>query len=139
MKCKTSFMYKGLALLCGLLLLSACATTAPKAPDIQERANARWEALLSGDIAAAYEYLSPGYRSSVSSLQYQRAILLKRVQWTGVEYRAHECTETSCNVKFVLSYKVAGALPGVRSYEGKMDIEEPWVMVGKQWYYVPVQ
>lgn len=139
MKCKTSSVYKGLALLCSLLLLSACATTATKTPDVQERANARWEALLSGDIASAYEFLSPGFRSSVSSVQYQRAILLKRVQWTGVEPEGHECTETSCSVKFILSYRVAGALPGVKSYEGKMDIEEPWVMVDKQWYYVPTQ
>ena len=132
-------MYKGLALLSSLLLLSACATTAPKAADIQERANARWEALFSGDLAAAYEYLSPGYRSSVSSNQYMRAILLKRVQWIAAEYKTHECTETSCKVKFVLSYRVAGALPGVKSYVGKMDIEEPWVMVDQQWYYVPQQ
>ena len=125
------------ALMGSLLLLSACATTTPKAPDIEERATARWNTLLSGDIAGAYDYLSPGYRSSVPSIQYQRAMLLKRVQWTGAKYTKSECSETTCNVMFLLSYRVAGALPGVKSYEGTQDIEETWIKSDGTWYLVP--
>ncbi len=125
-----------LALVYGLLL-SACAGTEPKASSVQERATARWEAILSGDLGGAYEYLSPGYRSSVTSMQYQRAILLKRVQWTGAEYRESECTESVCDVRFLLQYRLAGALPGVGVFNGQMDIHESWIKVAGMWYVVP--
>jgi hypothetical protein len=130
--------YSYLALLCSLLLLSACATTAEtKAASVEERATARWKALLSDDLAGAYEFLSPGYRSSVTSVQYQRNILLQRVQWTDAEIRGSECTDNTCTVSSLLSYRVVGALPGVRSFRGKKDVKESWVRVDDMWYLVP--
>ena len=60
-----------LSVACCLLLLQACATTQTTESLIEARAMGRWDALLSDDLAGAYEYLSPGFRSSVSSLQYQ--------------------------------------------------------------------
>ena len=68
MKFDTNHVFKTLALISGLLLLSACASNTVKTSSIEERASARWEKLLSGNLAEAYEYLSPGYRSSVSSM-----------------------------------------------------------------------
>jgi len=58
-----------MGLSCSLLLLSACATTEITESTLEARATERWDTLLGGDLAGAYEYLSPGYRSSVSSLQ----------------------------------------------------------------------
>ena len=126
-----------LGLCFGLLWLSACATTVPTEELIEERAMARWDALLSGDIAAAYEYLSPGYRSSVSSLKYQRSILLRQVQWTGAKYIDSECAEKTCKVRISVGYRVVGAVPGVKVFEGAKGIEESWVMADGLWYYVP--
>ena len=104
---------------------------------IEQRATERWTKLLSGDIAGAYEYLSPGFRSGVSSAQYQRAVLLKRVRWTGAKYKSSECTENMCEVKFLLSFNVAGGLPGVKSYDGQKDIVESWILSDGTWYLVP--
>jgi len=126
-----------LGLCCSLLWLSACATTAPTEELIEERATARWDAILSGDLAGAYEYLSPGYRSSVSSSQYQRSILLRQVQWTGAKYVRSECSEKTCKVLILLNYRVSGALPGVKHFNGTQDIKESWVKVNGLWYYVP--
>ena len=128
-----------LLMACLVLLLSACAT-APGKPEtslIEQRATERWSKLLGGDIAGAYEYLSPGFRSGVSSTQYQRAVLLKRVHWTGAKYKSSECTENTCDVKFLLSYTIAGGLPGVKSYEGEKDIVESWILSDGMWYLVP--
>jgi hypothetical protein len=129
------------ALLAGLsccaLLLSACATTVPKANDIEQRVTQRWNLVLSGDLAEAYEYLSPGYRSSVTSTQYQRAILLNKVKWTGVRYIESDCTETVCKVKISIDYTLYGALPGVKSFEGTQAVEESWVLSDGNWYFVP--
>ena len=124
-------------LICSLLLLSACATTARTDNIIEERATARWDTLLSGDLAGAYEFLSPGFRSSVPSLQYQRQILLNKVKWTGAQYIESDCTETTCKVKISLDYTVYGALPGVKSFDGTQEIEESWVKVNGKWYFVP--
>ena len=137
MKFDINRVFKTLAVTGGLLLLSACATNMAKTTSIEERATARWEKLLSGDIAGAYEYLSPGYRSSVSSMDYQRATLLKRVRWTGAQYRSSECGESTCEVKILLDFQVSGALPGVPTYNGKKDIVESWILVDGVWYLVP--
>ena len=125
------------ALCCSLLLLSACATTSRTENTIEKRATSRWDAILSDDLAGAYEFLSPGFRSSVSSVQYQRSVLLNRVKWTAAQYIESQCTETTCKVKISLDYALYGALPGVKSFEGKDMIEESWVLVDGNWYFVP--
>jgi hypothetical protein len=128
-----------LVLATGLLVLSACAgaPAKPGTADIEQRAAERWEKLLSGDIAGAYEYLSPGFRSGVSSMQYQRAVLLHRVQWTGAKVKGAECGENTCDVKILLNFKVAGGLPGVRAYDGQQDVVESWILSDGTWYLVP--
>ena len=125
------------ALVCSLLLLSACATTTSKENSVEERANGRWAALLSGDLASAYEYLSPGYRSSVSSLQYQRSLLVQQLSWTSAQYVSSECEETTCNVRFLVGFTVYAAVPGVKSCNGTNNIDESWVLVDGNWYFVP--
>jgi hypothetical protein len=126
-----------LALTCSLLLLSACATTESEENQIETRATARWEALLAGDLDGAYQYLSPGYRSSVSSLQYQRSILLQQLKWTSARYLESQCEETTCNVRFLVGFTVYAALPGVKSYNGTQSITESWVLADGNWYMVP--
>ena len=126
---------------CSLVLLSACATGTVKSvsPEnsIEQRATERWEVLLSGDLAGAYEYLSPAYRTSVSSLQYQRSVLLKKVAWTSAEYLGSSCDETACTVRNNVGFTAHGVVPGVKSYKGTQQIEESWVLVDGQWYLVP--
>ncbi len=128
-----------LGVVCGLLLLSACATSVSTENQIEQRVTARWETLLSGDLAGAYEFLSPGYRSSVSSMQYQRSVLLQQVKWTSAKYVESTCEETTCNVKVLVGFTVYGALPGVKSFNGTKDIEESWVLISGNWYLVPPQ
>ena len=128
---------KWLAVACGVLIMSACATVVSPEIKIEDRVNARWKALLSDDLAGAYEFLSPGFRSGVTSVQYQRSLLLKKVRWTSADYLSSECGEDTCNVKVSLGYKLYGAVPGVKSFAGKQSVEESWVKADGQWYYVP--
>lgn len=124
-------------LCCCLLLLSACASPERTERNIEERAMERWNTLLGEDLDGAYQFLSPGYRSSVSSTQYQRAILLNRVKWTGAKFIESDCTETTCKVKISLDYALYGVLPGVNSFEGTQTVEESWVLTEGIWYFVP--
>lgn len=124
----------GLAL---VLALTACAGAPPKDHPIAERAQARWDNLLAGDLHAAYGYLSPAYRSSVGSVQYQRQIMLQKVRWTGAEYIDSDCSEETCKVRIFLDFSLIGVLPGVRRFDGSQEIEETWVKSGGQWWYLP--
>jgi hypothetical protein len=124
-----------------LMLLSACATgtVTSVSPEntVEERSTERWEAFFSGDLAGVYEFLSPAYRTSVSSLQYQRSILLKKVVWTSADHLGSVCDETTCIVKSNVGYTAYGSVPGVQSFNGAQMIEESWVLVDGQWYLVP--
>ena len=126
-----------LLLSCAMLSLASCATTMSKENAVEERAKARWETLLAGDLDGAYGFLSPGFRSSVSSLQYQRSLLLMRIKWDDVRVIESECEETTCNVSISLDYTLHGALPGVSKFEGNQKIEESWLLVDGNWYFVP--
>jgi hypothetical protein len=138
MKFNNAVNFKALATAaCCLLLLSACATEAITERDIETRAMDRWNTLLSGDLAGAYEFLSPGYRSSVSSMQYQRSLLAMKVKWNKAEFIESNCEEVTCNVKILLHFVIYGALPGVRSFEESQFITESWVKVDGNWYFVP--
>ena len=122
-----------------LIVLSACATSGGVNSSIEKRVDERWNLLFSGDLAGAYEYLSPGYRSSVSSLQYQKSILIQRVRWTSADYIDGTCDDVTCKVKINIGYTIHGALPGVKSFDGTQTIEESWVLVDGKWYMVPKQ
>lgn len=124
---------------CSLLLLTACASSVSKESAVEKRVTERWDLLFSGDLAGAYEYLSPGYRSSVSSVQYQRSILIQPVKWTSATYKGRVCEETVCKVKISVGFTVYGALPGVKSFSDVQDIEESWMLVSGKWYLVPEQ
>lgn len=126
-----------LVLSAATIWLSACMTTAPTSAVIEQRATARWEAVLSDDIDVAYEFLSPGYRSSVSLKQYHRSLLLKQINWTAAKYVESDCGETACNVKILLDFTIYGAVPGAPTFDSKQTIEESWVLVNGSWYLVP--
>ena len=119
------------------LLLSACAAGTPREDDIGARAQARWDLLLSGELNGAYGFLSPGYRSSVSSISYQRAMLLQKVRWSDAGYIDSECLENTCKVRISLDYVLLQAVPGVPRYDGSKTVEEDWIKSGGQWWFVP--
>ena len=126
-----------MGLMFSLVLLSACATPVSKENQIEKRVTERWDTIFSGDLASTYGFLSPGYRSSVSSTQYQRAILTQKVKWTSAKYVDSACEETACVVRVSVGFTVYGALPGVKSFEGTQILDESWVLVDGQWYFVP--
>ncbi|HSM68701.1 MAG TPA: hypothetical protein VK830_03230, partial [Xanthomonadales bacterium] len=81
-----------------IMALAACATSVKLESLVGERAQERWNLLLAEDYDGAYRYLSPAYRSSVSSAQYQRRLLLQQVRWTSARYIGSECSESTCKV-----------------------------------------
>lgn len=131
-----------LALILALAALAACATT-PGASDtdklIPERVQARWDALLAGDLETAYSYYSPGYRSTMSLLDFALSLSTRRVKWTSAEYLEHRCEEQRCAVTLKIGYSVAQPLPGVGVYDSYNVRDETWINTDGQWWYLPKQ
>ncbi len=121
-------------------LLAAC-TAAPSKPSqadpFPQRAEQRWEALLAGDLETAYSYLSPGYRSTVSLVDWGVAQRVRKVQWTAAEYVSHECEESRCTVIFGIDFFAFAPVPGMARYESTQRVEESWIKSYGQWWYLP--
>ncbi|MEE4173254.1 MAG: hypothetical protein V2I57_03295 [Xanthomonadales bacterium] len=121
------------------LMLSGCATVTAPPPEeaVLERAQERLDLLLAEDLAGAYEYLSPGYRSGVTLPAYQREVLTRPVRWTSARAVASDCSEDVCNVRIALEFEVYAAVPGMSRFKSPGSGEERWLRIDGQWYYVP--
>lgn len=118
--------------------LSACATTPASESDIViERAQARWDAITSGDLETAYTYYSPGFRSASSLIDFGVSMRMRRVMWTSATYKHHSCEESRCSVIFEVEFKVANPVPGLSVYESSDRIEDTWIKTNGQWWYLP--
>jgi hypothetical protein len=121
-----------------MVTLSGCATT-PAARDraIEQRAQARWEALLARDYAAAYQYLSPGYRSTTSATDFEIGIRARRVQYLSAEYQGHSCEEAACTVQIIVGYRVVRPVAGLPEWKSSSLVEERWIESDGQWWFLP--
>lgn len=118
-------------------LVSACATSKPKDDPVKERAQARWDALLSKDYDTAYSFYSPGYRSSTSRVDFEIGIRARRVAWVSAEVQKISCEADSCSVETLVGYKVARPVPGLDEWKNKNEVTERWVRTDGQWWYLP--
>ena len=111
-------------------VLVGCAAVAPRAPDavVKERAQARWDALVKGDLNAAYGYLSPGSRSVVSATDYASGI--RRGFWKAATVEKVECgSAQSCDVSATIEYEFMGKRTNT-------PLRETWIRDGSEWWYV---
>lgn len=120
-----------------LLALTACAATGPQTHPVVERAQARWNALLAGDLETAYGYYSPGYRSSTSVVDFGIEWRVRKVGYTSAAYKEHVCEDVRCTVLFDITYKVTRPVPGLTTWESKSVVEETWVRTDGEWWYLP--
>jgi len=94
---------------------------------VTERVNARWAALIKGDVDAAYTFLSPASREIMSLAAYKA-----QARGTGfreVRIQKVSCEAEVCKVGIMLTYDH-------RLMKGLMTpIEETWVIdQGQVWY-----
>ena len=121
----------------GALAVAACAATGPKTHPVVDRAQARWTALLAGDLETAYGYYSPGFRSSTSVVDFGIAWRTRKVRYSSVTYTEHACEDTRCTVSFDVVFKVNRPVPGMEVWESRSRIDDTWVLTDGQWWYLP--
>lgn len=112
-------------------------TDASSMATLEQRALARWQALIERRIESAYEYLTPGYRATRSVTEYAASVG-SAVRWTKIAWHQAECAQPdSCLVQLLLDYSIHA--PGVGEIPSISTQEERWLFVDGQWYFLPQQ
>lgn len=121
-----------------VLLVSACAGTTSQEDDLLlERAQLRWDSLLSRDFDTAYSLYSPGYRSKHSRVDFEIDLRMKKVRWTSAEYVKRDCVENRCELTFKVGFIVSKPVPGLDEFRNSSMVDETWVKTRGEWWFVP--
>ena len=123
------------AVLLVTFLVSACAVspngdemTAQGRRDIvAKRAMERWNAIINGDFAAAYAYMSPASRATVPLERFEANT--RKGSYRKAELDHVDCGEETCTVKLWITFDHP-QIKGLRS-----PVEESWIFDhGEAWY-----
>ena len=113
----------------GAVALAGCALVDKRTDEevIKERAEARWDLFIKGDIRGAYEYLSPGAREVVSRDSYVAGI--KPGLWRTARVDKVNCkTREMCEVDLTIGIVFM-------SRSSYTPLREKWVRVDSKWWY----
>jgi hypothetical protein len=126
----------GVAVMAGLML-TACATTGGvttesplelKKAAVTERAKARWQAVIDGDVAKAYGFLSPGSKAVTSLESYKARARLTGFRSADIESVACETEACKVQVRVTLDHRLMKGIPA--------SLEETWVLENGYYWYV---
>jgi hypothetical protein len=110
--------------------LSGCTAFKPRPAEeiVMERSQARWDALVKGDVPAAYAFFSPGSRAVLTREQYANSIRVGF--WKSATVEKVECsTQESCFVHVRIEYEFQGR-------RTKTPLGETWIREGSDWWYI---
>jgi hypothetical protein len=133
-------LLKGRALVLAVLsasIFAACASTSPGGGTVVSRAESRWDAIIAGDFDTAYQYYTPGYRSSNTLGDFEISMRLRKVQIREAQFLEQDCEESVCTLKFKTKFRVASPVPGLDAWTSTTKIEEKWVKTQGKWWYFP--
>ncbi len=125
------------------LLLTACSQQPAKPAAgsaekiVEQRAKQRWELILQKQYMDAYQYLTPGYRATTPIDIYSVSLRKSPVRWQSATFRSVQCqSESLCIATFDIDAKVVGQLRGADSMAVSSQVQDEWLLVDGQWYYV---
>ena len=127
---------RGVAVSAGLVL-ARCATvggvTAESPQEVKqaavtERAKARWQAVIDGEVEKAYGFLSPGSKTVTSLENYRTRARLTGFRAADIESVACETEACKVKVRVVLDHRLMKGL--------QVPVEETWVLENGQYWYV---
>lgn len=95
---------------------------------VAKKAQSRWDALIKGDLAAAYEYLSPGSRSVQSLEAYKNTI--RPGMWKKASVDSVVCEKDRCDVVIMIEYSYRD----LKSIETRLN--EIWLQEDGNWWFV---
>ncbi len=123
------------ALLLAAALLPAC-TTQPATPEeaVQQRAQARWDALIARDFESAWTYLTPAERESVKQQDYKQRFGSGGV-WKEAQVQRVKCISGRCAafIRLVTQNMAPGFAHAYPLLTNHFD--EEWIREDGQWWY----
>lgn len=115
-----------------LAILSACAAAPSKGKIediVAQRAQQRWDLMIKGDLPAAYAFLSPASRSTVSLDAFQSRN--KPGYWKKTVVKEVVCEAPDlCDAKMELTYDLRDLKDRIQ------EIQEKWTLDEGQWWLV---
>ncbi len=144
------------------LALGACKTTEPKPVDssseevragaasgkaelvkevtLKDRALNRWNLIIAGDFGRAYDYMSPGYRSTRERADYVTVMSQRPIRWSKANVFDEACESTdACTVKIQLDFQIEMPVAGVGKVDSLSVVDEKWLRVDGVWYMLPTK
>ena len=117
----------GSAVLAGCASVSSSSSSEQKQKVVAERAQARWDVLIKGDVASAYQFLSSGSRASTSLDLYKAK--MKPGLWRQAKVDKVDCEGEICKVMMLVTYD-AKQMKGIET-----PVAETWIIEnGSAWY-----
>jgi hypothetical protein len=114
-----------------MALAAACATMDSQSSSeavVKQRAQARWDAMVQGDLKAAYGYFSPGSRTGYSLADFGSSIRIGF--WKAVTVDRVECNSPDrCDVMVTIEYLKNGM-------RIKTPHRESWIRDGSEWWFL---
>ncbi len=115
---------------CGSMVPAAGASSGSADAAVQQvtaRAQLRWNALLKGDMAVAYQFISPGGRSLMSLEQYRPRV--NTGFWRGAKVKEASCAAETCDVTVLVDMTIEGV-------KFTNPIKESWILDAGKWWFV---
>lgn len=115
---------------------SATEATQTRQALLEQRVTARWDALIRRDFETAYSFTSPSYRAlfplNAFKSQFGESADWRRIEVVKVDFKGEDAATVGINLYF--GYHHSGAEKS--EFEIKTYVQEPWVSVDGQWWYV---
>ncbi|NKI35080.1 hypothetical protein HFP89_07865 [Wenzhouxiangella sp. XN79A] len=134
-------------LIAGLSLVGCSPSDPPSEPAAEaapstdeavlQRAQGRWNALISGDHETAYGYYTPGFREQMPLVDFTIDMRSRPVQWVAAEALSSSCDGDRCVVEIDLEYRVPSAPAQMSGMGNRRPIEETWIRIDDTWWFMP--
>lgn len=103
---------------------------------LEQRVKAKWDAMIRKDFASVYALTSPAYRGVSSLAVFQRGFSVGRVGWRRIEvvdidFKGDDAAMVGMNVHLVYYQAQPGEEVEMTTY-----LQEPWIQVDGQWWYL---
>lgn len=104
---------------------------------VQERALQRWDLLIANKTDKAYDYLSPGYRATVTRDDYVKEMKDRPIKWNKVLPYRETCDKPkTCVVD--LQVDIGVKMPGISQVVSSVGfVSETWILSRGKWYFLP--
>jgi hypothetical protein len=119
--------------------LAACGGAGVKKDEgslVEARAVERWNLLIAHQAEKAYDYLTPGFRQTITREKYAAQKNDVALRWKSAHVSGHTCDADSCTVTVLVDTVVQ--MPGIgRAEQTALPTEERWIKIDRSWYYLP--